>query len=329
MNFWSNIDTPLDFFTIIFALLVVFVNGWTDAPGSIFSVVNSKALKLWQGALLSGIFNFSGVFLTSLFGASVAKAIFSVVDFSTKAEASIVCLSCFITIILFGVVAWFFGLPSSESHALIFSLSGALLASGINNAGFFKQIVLIVFYMIFSCAFSLIVSFATARVLPKSKLPYKKLLILSCSSLSFMHGAQDGQKFLAILMFILGVEGSGGSSFAPISLILLVSVVMSVSTLLGGGKIIKSLSKTAPLTDYHSSFCSDFGSFFTLTLCSLLGMPISTGNVKSLSIIGCAICKKEKINKKMTAKILLTSVITLPVCFYLGYLICKLLLLIL
>lgn len=325
MEFWSNIDTPLGFFTFFFALLVVFVNGWTDAPNSIFSVVNSGALKLWQGALLSGVFNFLGVFLTSILGASVAKAIFSFVDFSSRGQASVICLSCFVTIVLFGVVAWLFGLPSSESHALIFSLAGALLAGGIKNSGFFKQIALIIIYLVFSCVLSLLFSYLVMKLTPKSKVPYKKLLILSSSLLSFMHGAQDGQKFLAILIFILGFNNEN-NSFAPLFLVFLVSLVMSASTLLGGGKIIKTLSKTTPLTDYHSAFCSDFGSFFTLALCSLLGMPISTGNVKSLSIVGCALAKKEVINKKMTGKILLTSVITLPICFFIGYLICKVLL---
>lgn len=325
MIFFSSIDTPLGFFAFFFALLVVFVNGWTDAPNSIFSVVNSKALKLWQGALLSGVFNFLGVFITSFLGASVAKAIFSFVNFSSARESHIIALSCFITIVIFGIVAWLFGLPSSESHALIFSLAGALFASGIKNDGFFKQIALIVFYLVFSCIASFLVSFLIARILPKGNYAYKKLLILSSSLLSFMHGAQDGQKFLAILIFVLGLSSSTGNSFAPISLILLVSIVMSLSTMLGGGRIIKSLSKTSSLTDYHSSFCSDLGSFFTLMLCSFLGMPISTGNVKSLSIVGTSLAKKEQINKKMTGKILLTSVITLPICFFMGYFICKLL----
>lgn len=321
MNFWANIATPLDFFVFLFALTVIFINGWTDAPNSIFSIVTSGKLKLWQGAFLSGIFNFLGVFISSFFGGQVTKTVFSLVSLSSKQDMDVVCLSCFITIVLFGFLSWAFGLPSSESHALIFSLFGAMLALGVKDNALFFQAFAIVFYLIFSCIFSFFVSFLSIKITKKISLPYGKLLPLSCAALSFMHGAQDGQKFLGILLFILVPTGNFYS--APFFLVFLVSLIMSVSTLLGGGRIINTLSKTSNSLDYHSSFCSDFGSFLTILFCSFLGMPISTGNVKSLSIISCAVAKKEKINKKMTGKVLLASVITLPICFYMGFLICK------
>ena len=323
MDFWANLNTPLDFFVFFFALSVVFVNGWTDAPNSIFSIVASGALKLWQGALLSGIFNFLGVFLTSLFGASVAKTMFSLVNLSSKQSTSIVCLSCFIVIVLFGILCWFFGLPSSESHAMIFSLLGGLFALGKTITSLTQEIILILLYLIFSCAVSFLISFLALKSTQSLKLPYKRLLPVSCAMLSFTHGAQDGQKFLGVLLFVLSIGSNKFPSKVPISLVLLVSITMSLSTLLGGGRIIKTLSKASDSIDYHSSFCSDIGSFITILLCSALGMPISTGNVKSMSIIGCAVGKKERINKKTTGKILLASVVTLPVCFVMGYLICK------
>lgn len=323
MDFLSKTNTPLDFFVFFFALVVVFINGWTDAPGSIFSIVSSGRLKLWQGALLSGIFNFLGVFISSLVGASVAKSIFSIVSISSRQSTSVVCLSCFITVVLFGVIAWFFGLPSSESHAMIFSLFGALFALGIQKSSFVSQVIYIIFSMIFSCVCAYFISFLVTALTKKLQLPYKNLLPFSCAALSFTHGAQDGQKFLGVLLFVLSIGADEYPSTPPFTLILLVSLVMALSTLLGGGRIIKTLSKTSSALDYHSSFSSDIGSFLTIALCSTLGMPISTGNVKSLSIIGCATCKKEYINKKMTGKILLASVITLPACFIIGYILCK------
>ena len=324
MSFLAKIDTPLDFFAFLFALLVIFVNGWTDAPNSIFSIVSSRALKLWQGALLSSIFNFLGVLISSLAGASVAKTIFSIVNISSRKETSIVCLSCFITVALFGILAWFFGLPSSESHALIFSLFGALFSIGAPADGLTLQILYVVFCLVFSCIASFFISFFISKLSKTVRLPYKKLLPISCAALSYAHGSQDGQKLLGILLFVLSLGGNVFSA-PPISLIILVALIMSLSTMLGGGRIIKTLSKTSSALDFHSSFCSDFGSFLTIAISSIFGMPISTGNVKSLSIIGCAASKKERINKKMTGKILLASVITLPVCFLMGYLICSIL----
>ena len=324
MTFLTKIDTPLDFFVFSLALSVVFVNGWTDAPNSIFSIVSSGTSKLWQGALLSSVFNFLGVFISSLTGAGVTKTIFSIVNISSSHNTSIVCLSCFTTVALFGVLAWFFGLPSSESHALIFSLFGALFSISAPADGLTLQILYVVFCLVFSCVASFLISFVISKLTKNIRLPYKKLLPFSCAALSYTHGAQDGQKLLGVLIFVLSLGGDG-FSLPPISLVLLVALIMCFSTMLGGGRIIKTLSKTSSTLDFHGSFCSDVGSFLTIAISSILGMPISTGNVKSLSIIGCAVSKNEQINKKMTGKILLASVITLPVCFLMGYLICSIL----
>lgn len=327
MFFGDNIDTPLGFFTFLCAILVVFVNGWTDAPSSLFSVVSSGTLKLWQGAIISAVFNFFGVFLCSLIGGRVAESIFSLASLETELEGNIICLSCFLCVIVFGVGAWLFGMPSSESHALISSLAGASLALGGFSADFIVQIIKIIFFMILSCVLSYFLSYAIARLFAKKRLPFKRLLIFGCASLSFMHGGQDGQKFIAIMMFLLGASQKGELKI-PFALIVLVSLVMSLSTLLGGKKIINSLSKSVENCDTPLAFCSDVGSFLTLSICSVLGMPVSTGNIKSLSIVGVGASEKKRINKKVITEILLTSVITFPVCFFIGFVICRVLTLI-
>ncbi|MBQ8546283.1 MAG: inorganic phosphate transporter [Clostridia bacterium] len=322
MFFWDNIDTPLGFFTFFCAILVVFVNGWTDAPSALFSVVASKTLKLWQGAILSAIFNFLGVFLCSLIGGKVAESIFSLASLQTELEGSIICISCFLSVIIFGVVAWLFGMPSSESHALISSLAGASLALGGFRADLIIQILKILLFMVLSCVLSYFLSFGIAKLFLKRKLPFKGLLIFGCASLSFMHGGQDGQKFIAIMMFLLGVSQKEELKI-PFVLVALVSIVMSLSTLLGGKKIINSLSKSVENLDTPLAFSSDLGSFVALGICSVLGMPVSTGNIKSLSIVGAGASQKKQINKKIITEILLTSVITFPICFLLGFFICK------
>lgn len=325
MNFWANIDTPLDFFVVLLAILVVFVNGWTDAPNSIYSVVVSKRLKLWQGALLGGAFNFLGVFFGAFVTASVSKSIFSLASPSGGYEAGIICLSSFLTVIVIGAVSWLFGMPSSESHALIFSLFGAsLFVLGVSRGAIISAIK-IIFYMIFSCILAYFLTHFIALLLRKRRLPYGRLLGASCALSSLMHGAQDGQKFIAVLSFLLI---GGGTGHAPFFLVLIVSAVMLISTLLGGGKIIRSLSDISPKTVESSAFFSDVGSFFATLICSLFGMPISTGNVKAVSIFASAKTQGEATNKRMISKIIITSLITLPVSFGLGILFSRLALLI-
>ena len=176
--------------------------------------------------------------------------------------------------------------------------------------------------MVFSCFLSYLFSYLVAKFVKKSNFNFKKGLYVSCASLSFMHGAQDGQKFIAIMMFLLGMSENGHSRI-PLSLIFVVSTVMCLSTMLGGKKIIDSLSKSIDNLDTPLAFLSDMSSFVTLLICSLLGMPISTGNVRSLSIVGSARAKKVPTNKKMITEILMASVITFPICFLIGFIFCK------
>ena len=91
------------------------------------------------------------------------------------------------------------------------------------------------------------------------------------------------------------------------------------SLFLGGKKIIDSMGKNLASIDNVSSFCSDIGTYISLLICSLLGMPVSTGNVKCLSIMGIALEEKKKINKKTTTKLLISFIIVFPICFFMGY----------
>lgn len=320
MNFWAKIDTPLDFIVIVAAVFVVFVNGSTDAPNAIFSVVSSGKLKLWQGALISGIFNFLGVFFSSILGGRVLKSVMGFSALNGEKENAIICLACFLTVIIFGLVTMIFGMPSSESHALMFSLLGASFASGKGLGSVFTSAALVVFYMTFSCVISYFSTLIIAKLLKHKHIPHKRLLIPSCALVSLMHGAQDGQKFVALLLILLGYESQSYASFSSIPVILLVSLVMSLSTLLGGGKILHSMSKISNKGSYSGALFSDLGSFLSLLFCSLLGLPVSTGNIKAFSIFAIARLEKAE-NKKMISKIFITSLITLPVCFILGALI--------
>ena len=326
MNFWTNIDTPLDFFAFFFAICVVFVNGSTDAPNAICSVVLTKRLSLFKASLLSGVFNLLGVIVSTIAIPTVAKSIFSFAIAPTPRQGAILCVSSFVCVVLFGIVSWLLGLPSSESHALIFSLAGASFCVFGSGATLFKDTFSIIVYMIFSIVVSYAITSMLFSILKKKRLPYSKLLIFSCASISFMHGAQDGQKFIGILLFLLGTGAN--TSFGTIStLAILVGTIMSISTLLGGRKIIKSMGEITNTLSLKDSFLSDSGAFIGMLICSLLGMPVSTGNIKSSTMLACGIKSGEIINKRATIRIFSASLVTLPVCFIIGFITAKILLL--
>ncbi|MBP3495743.1 MAG: inorganic phosphate transporter [Clostridia bacterium] len=317
MNFFANFDTPISFLTFFLLLGVIFVNGWTDAPNSICSAVSTKALKLSHACIIACIFNFLGVLISYLLGAEVAKSIFSLVSFNSVFESQIGICATFLSVIIFGVGAWLFAMPSSESHAMISSLFGACLALGGKMSGMYLSILKIIFYMLVSCVFCFFLSFIIARLFLNKQLQYKKLQIYSCALCSFMHGSQDGQKFIGILMLLY--SSSSREASVPIYIVAIVSIMMCLGTLLGGERIIKSLGENTVKLDTRSGFVSDLSSIVTLGACSFFGMPVSTGNVKSSSVIGAGIAYKEKINKKTASEIIIASLATFPICFLLGY----------
>ena len=128
MNFILNLDTPLDFFGFLLVLCVVFVNGFTDAPNSVQSAIKSRALNNRQALILSGAFNFLGVFASSYLFFSVGKSVGALGELSDPKDGGAVSCACLLTVILVGVLAWALKMPSSESHALLFSLIGASAA---------------------------------------------------------------------------------------------------------------------------------------------------------------------------------------------------------
>ena len=325
MNFSLNLDTSLDFFGFFLVLCVVFVNGFTDAPNSVQSAIKSRALNSRQALILSGAFNFLGVFASSYLFFSVGKSVGTLAEFSDPKDGGVVSCACLLTVILVGVLAWALKMPSSESHALLFSLIGASAAVKKTSGFRLDDLLFIIFCMAFSSILAYVLSYTAKHLVPKCMVTRKSHLALSCSLLSFMHGAQDGQKLLAILLITVGTQAPKGAT-PPMIFVFLVASVMCVSTLLCDKRILGSIDKLSENSDTSSGFFADLSAFLTLLCCSALGMPVSTGNVKSASVFGGELTPSEE-SKKVITRIFLTSIITLPISFFLGFALCKVLLL--
>jgi PiT family inorganic phosphate transporter len=298
------------------------LNGFTDAPNAISSVVGTGALKMWQACSLCAVFNFLGAILSYMINSSVADSVFSLASFGENTKIGV--LAALISVIVFTVFAWLFSMPSSESHALISSILGASLALSKSFNGSHE----IFKVLIFACVSSL-VAFITANlfgnIFKKKSLPYGKLQIVGASLSSFIHGAQDGQKFVALLMLFYSQSRMNDTS-ARIYPVLTVSFAISAGALLGGGRIIKTLGEKTAKLNKRTGFVADLSSSLSCLAFSMLGAPISTSNVKALALMGVAHSEKEKVNKRTARALLLTSLLTFPVCFLLSYIIAKLLL---
>lgn len=325
--------------TVILVLLVVMINGWTDAPNAIATTVSTRALTPRQAAILAAVFNFLGVLVMTLLNATVAQTIYTMVDFGgNSSDALVALLAALIGILVWSTAAWFFGIPTSESHALIAGISGAAIAvqsgfAGINGSAWLN--------VIYGLALSTFLGFGSGFVAAKlielicKKMNWRKTnnffrraQIAGAASMSFMHGAQDGQKFMGV--FLLGVALAKGdassTTFAvPIWLMILISLIMSLGTSIGGYRIIKTVGIDMVKLKTHQGFASDFSATSGLLLCSLLGIPVSTTHMKTTAIMGVGAAKRlSSIRWKIVRDMVFAWVLTFPGCGLIGFLLAKL-----
>lgn len=310
--------------TIPSAILVsiaVFVNGCTDAPNSVATVIATKALSQKKALILSGIFNFLGVVITSVCFPFVANTIYRMVNFHSQGSVTYAVTAYMFSVALYALVAMKFGIPTSESHAMVAALAGAGVVmqgslSAVNGIALLKTVCGLALSVISAA----VIGFFIAKYLKKysSKKPDllfdRAQIAVTCAS-SFMHGAQDGQKFLGLFMLVLMQNDNAPS----LPLIIFVSVIMATGTRFGGKKIIESVGfSLAPLQKYQG-LSADLASSIALLGCSFLGMPSSTTHTVSSAIVGCAFAENyKKINVRLLKNLLFVWLITFPVCFALS-----------
>lgn len=326
----------------LLTLGVILVNGWTDAPNAIATCVSTRAIGVRKAIVMAAIFNFLGVFVMTSINASVAMTIYNMVDFGGDVQASLIALcAAMAAIVLWATAAWYFGIPTSESHALIAGLSGAAVAiqnnfSGINGSEWVK----VLYGLLLSTLLGFGLGFVTSKL---TVLLFRNQNRMKCerffggaqvaggAAMAFMHGAQDGQKFMAV--FLLGAALSGGHSemtdfVVPIWLMILCSVVMGLGTSIGGYRIIKSVGMDMVKLKPYQGFAADLSAALCLLLSSLTGIPVSTTHTKTTAIMGVGAAKRlRNVNWAVVKDLILTWICTFPGCGLLGFLMAKLFLL--
>ena len=318
----------------ILTLGVILVNGWTDAPNAIATCVSTRAIGVRKAIIMAAVLNFFGVFVMTIINASVAMTIYNMVDFGGDAEKSLIALcAAMAAIVIWATAAWYFGIPTSESHALIAGISGAAVAiqnsfQGINPEEWMK----VIYGIILSTLLGFFLGYISAKITVlifrnKNRVRTERLFsgaqIFGGAAMAFMHGAQDGQKFMAI--FLLGAAFANGQSNAtsfvvPIWLMVLCSVVMGLGTSIGGYRIIKSVGMDMVKLKPYQGFAADFSATCCLLLSSLTGIPVSTTHTKTTSIMGVGAARRlSNVNWYIVKELVLTWIFTFPGCGILGY----------
>ncbi len=344
MEFISQMmQNPMLFVSAILTLGVILVNGWTDAPNAIATCVSTRAIEVRKAIIMAAFFNFLGVFVMTAINASVAMTIYNMVDFGGNAQMSLIALcAAMAAIVIWATAAWYFGIPTSESHALIAGISGAAVAiqnsfSGINGAEWVKVLYGIVLSTILGFFLGFLSSKLTVLVFRnqnrmKCERFFSGAQVGGGAAMAFMHGAQDGQKFMAI--FLLGAAFAGGQSdtstfVVPVWLMILCSAVMGLGTSIGGYRIIKSVGMDMVKLKPYQGFAADFSATICLLLSSLTGIPVSTTHTKTTAIMGVGAARRmSNVNWGVVKDLVMTWICTFPGCGLLGFAMAKLFLVI-
>ena len=339
-EFWNQMTQyPLMFLAVCLTLGVILVNGWTDAPNAIATCVVTRCMSARAAIIMAAIFNFLGVYVMTMLSPKVAETITKMVDFGNNPDEAIIALSAaMFAIVTWATAAFVFGIPTSESHALIAGLTGSAIAlhgsfSAVNGAEWVKVLYGIVISVTLGFGLGWVVCKLVTVLFRnverrKTEPVFKYAQIGGAAYSAFMHGAQDGQKFMGIIILCSFMSKGQDipTGMAPETwIMILCAVIMGLGTAIGGKKIIKSVGMDMVKLEKYQGFSADLAASTSLLLCSTLSLPVSTTHAKTTSIMGVGAVKNVKaINFGVVKEMCLTWVLTFPGCGLIGFAMTKL-----
>ena len=315
---------PFVVFVLALVLAAEFVNGWTDAPNSIATVVSTRVLTPVQALAMASVLNVLGAMSGTAVAATIGKGIIrpEIVDPTTVAAAML-------AIVVWSTIAWFFGLPTSESHALVASLTGAGLAVAgpdvIIGEGWRKVGIGLIFSTFLGflggLALMLAIYWTFRRRRPGTmRIVFGRLQILSAMFMAFSHGSNDGQKFIGAFTLTLVLGGVLPVFEVPMWVILLCATTMGIGTAVGGWRILKTMGlKLTKLEPMHG-FAAETAAATTIELASRLGIPLSTTHTITTAIMGVGSTRRfSAVRWGVGAQIVTAWVLTFPMCAALAF----------
>ncbi len=309
-------------FTIILALFFDFINGFHDSANAISTVVATKVLTPIRAVGMAAVGNLIGpVFFSTAIAATIGKGI---IDLNGVAPAILVTLifSALIGAIVWDLITWYVGLPTSSSHALVGGLiggglaalgSGSIISSGVEKVVVF-MIVSPIIGMVAAFILTTIVIRAFYRVSPtKINRYFKSLQLFSAFFYSVTHGTNDAQKTMGIITVLLVSYGSLKTFDVPLWVILAAHTSISLGTFFGGWRIVKTMAQKITKLRPYQGFCAETSGGLVLASMAALGVPVSTTHVISSSIMGVgATDKLSAVRWGIARKIVGAWILTIP-----------------
>ena len=276
---------------VLVALVFDFMNGFHDAANSIATVVSTRVLKPYQAVMLAAVFNFLALFVFQLkVATTVGKGIVDqgVVDHYLVFGALIGAIS-------WNLITWWYGIPSSSSHALIGGLVGAAVAKAgtvsLLPAGILKTVAFILIAPLMGFVLGALLMLLVAWIFVRSSPSrvdrwFRRLQLVSASLYSLGHGGNDAQKTIGIIWMLLIAAGLSGADAPPIWVVIACYVTIAAGTAFGGWRIVKTMGQRITKLRPVGGFCAETGGAMMLFLATGLGIPVSTTHTITGSIVG-------------------------------------------
>ena len=305
---------------VAMALLFDFMNGFHDAANSIATVVSTGVLKPTQAVVFAAFFNFVAIFIFHLsVAATVGKGIAEpgVVDTHVVFGALAGAIS-------WNVITWYYGIPSSSSHALIGGIVGAVIAKAgagaLVSSGLVRTVVFIfvspLLGFIFGSLMMVLVSWICRGFTP-SKVDrwFRRLQLVSAGAYSLGHGGNDAQKTIGIIWMLLIATGyaSGQDSSPPTWTIICCYMAIGIGTMFGGWRIVKTMGQKITKLKPVGGFCAETGGAITLFLATAIGVPVSTTHTITGAIVGVgSVQRMSAVRWGVAGNIVWAWVLTIP-----------------
>ena len=318
----------MEYLLIIAVLFLVlfaeFINGWTDAPNAIATVISTRTLSPRVAILMATLLTILGAFAGTAVATTIATEIVKPegIDLSTISSAML-------AVIFWGMVAWRFGLPTSKSHALVAALAGASLATGGVSVLLWEGWIKVFIGLFFSTFLGSISGWSLAKLIAlffanthpaKSKKLFGRLQIFSSAFMAFSHGSNDGQKFIGIFTLTLLLAHVIPEFHVPIWVIVCCALTMGLGTSIGGMRIIKTMGYKIVHLETYQGFAAETGAATTIMVASIFGIPLSTTHTISTAIMGVGVAKRQKaVHWHVVRNIVYAWFLTFPICGFLAF----------
>jgi PiT family inorganic phosphate transporter len=314
-------ETSLAFVILVIAVALIydFVNGFHDAANSIATVVATGTLKPRQAVIWAAVFNFIAFLF---FGTAVASTIGKgVIDPSIITPALI--LSALLGAIIWNLITWYYGIPSSSSHALIGGLVGGGLASGgakaIVTSGMSKIAISIVLSpvigLVLAIGLNVLMKLLAKRLRPESSgKVFRRMQLASAAAYSLGHGGNDAQKTMGIIVALLYSVGQASKAMVvPLWVVLICQAAMGLGTLFGGWRIVETMGKKITELQPSGGCAAETAGAITLFAATSLGIPVSTTHTITGAIVGVGVSSKQSlVNWGVMRRIFLAWILTIP-----------------